>query len=116
MAGFDVTPETIRRSADELDAARDEVQALLDRFTAAVEQYADAFGGDIIGTAGGIGHQACLDAATECFTSNIEDLTGLSQALREMADDHEVTDQEIAAIFARLQDELGTGRANSDSL
>ncbi|GAA2273251.1 hypothetical protein GCM10009853_028820 [Glycomyces scopariae] len=108
MGGFDVTPETIRQSADQLDAARDEVQALLDQFTAAVEQYADAFGGDMIGTAGGLGHQACMDAVTECFTTNIEDLTGLSQALREMADDHEVSDDEIAAVFAQFQGDLGT--------
>ncbi|RRR98136.1 WXG100 family type VII secretion target [Glycomyces terrestris] len=109
MTGFSVTPESIRRSADELDAARDEVQALLDQFTAAVEQYADAFGGDMIGTLGGIGHQACLDAVTECFTANIEDLTGLAQALRDMADDHEVTDDEIAAVFAQFQGEIGAG-------
>jgi uncharacterized protein YukE len=107
MEGFEVTPETIRKSADELDAARDDVQALFDQFTAAVEQYADAFGGDLIGTAGGLGHGAVMDAATECFTTNIEDLTSLSQALREMADDHEVGDQEVAAVFAKFQGDLG---------
>ena len=30
MPGFDIEPETMRRSADELDVAKDEVQALLD--------------------------------------------------------------------------------------
>ncbi|WP_460498909.1 WXG100 family type VII secretion target [Glycomyces tarimensis] len=106
MAGFDVDPETIRKSADELDGAKDEVQALLDQFTASVEQYADAFGGDTIGTAGGIAHGACVGAVTECFTGIVEDLTGLSEALRAMADDHQATDDEIAQVFSALQGEL----------
>lgn len=108
MAGFDVDPETMRRSADELDAAKDEVQALLDQFTAAVEQYADAFGGDTIGTLGGIGHQVVMDQLTSCFTSNIEDLTGLSQALRDMADDHQTAEDDVVQSFTLLQGDLGS--------
>jgi len=103
MADIDVDPETMRQSADELDAAKDEVQALLDQFTATVEGYADAFGGDMIGSLGGVGHQAVMDQLTECFTTNIEDLTTLSQALRDMADDHLNADDEIGQAFTQLQ-------------
>ncbi|NUQ89284.1 MULTISPECIES: WXG100 family type VII secretion target [Glycomyces] len=113
MGGFNVSPETIRQAADQLDAGIEEVQALYDQFTASVEQYADAFGGDIIGTAGGIGHQVLMDAADGCFTTNIEDLTTISQALRDMADDHEVSDDEIAAVFSKLQGDLQSGPAQS---
>jgi len=109
MSGFDVDPETMRRSADELDAAKDEVQALLDQFAAKVDEYADAFGGDTIGSLGGIGHQVVMDGLTEAFTSNIEDLTTLSQALRDMADDHDAAEEEISSSFARLQSDLGRG-------
>jgi uncharacterized protein YukE len=108
VAGMDVDPETMRKSADELDAAKDEVQALLDQFTATVEGYADAFGGDTIGTMGGLGHQVVMDKFTKCFTSNIEDLTGLSQALRDMADDHQSAEDDIAQAFTKLQGDLGT--------
>ncbi|HEU5126525.1 MAG TPA: hypothetical protein VFU12_00930 [Glycomyces sp.] len=108
MAGFDVDPETMRRSADELDAAKDEVQALFDQFTATVEQHADAFGGDTIGTMGGIGHEAVMEQLANCFTSNIEDLASLAQALRDMADDHQAADDEIAQGFAELQGGLET--------
>jgi uncharacterized protein YukE len=107
MAGFDVDPETMRKSADELDAAKDEVQALLDQFTATVDQYADAFGGDTIGTMGGIGHQVVMDRLTACFTSNIDDLAGLSQALRDMADDHQTAEDDIAQAFIKLEGDLG---------
>ncbi|MEV3936644.1 hypothetical protein AB0K52_11780 [Glycomyces sp. NPDC049804] len=106
MAGFDVDPATIRQSADELDAAKDDVQTLLDEFTAAVGQYADAFGGDIIGTAGGIAHEVCMGAVTDCFTGIVEDLTGLSEALRGMADDHQAAEEEITQSFTRLQGDL----------
>ncbi|MEU6248044.1 hypothetical protein [Glycomyces sp. NPDC047010] len=111
MTGFDVDPATMRRSADELDAARDDVQSLLDEFTAAVGQYADAFGGDTIGTLGGIAHEVCMGAVSDCFTGIVEDLTGLSEAVRAMADDHEATEEEVVQSFTMLQSELGSRRA-----
>jgi uncharacterized protein YukE len=106
MPGIDVDPETIRKSADELDAASADVQSLLDEFTASVGQYADAFGGDTIGTAGGIAHEACVGAVTACFTGIVEDLGGLSQALRDMADDHQADEDEIAGSFTLLHKDL----------
>ena len=112
MPGFDIEPETMRRSADELDVAKDEVQALLDQFTGAVEQFADAFGGDTIGSLAGVGHQVCMDKFTECINANIEDLTGLAQAVREMADDHQSSDDEIAEAFKQLQTDLGPDQRN----
>jgi len=111
MAGFDVDPETMRRCADELDAAKDEVQALLDEFTAAVGQYADAFGGDTIGTLGGIAHETCMGALSDCFTGVVEDLTGLSEAVRGMADDHDAVEEEVVQSFTRLQGDLGSRSA-----
>ncbi|WP_035705108.1 WXG100 family type VII secretion target [Glycomyces tenuis] len=106
MSGFEVEPETMRQSADELDVAKDEVQAMLDQFIGMVEQYADAFGGDTIGSLVGVGHQLCVDKFTECLTANIEDLTGLAQAVREMGDDHETADGEIGESFKKLQGDL----------
>jgi uncharacterized protein YukE len=108
MPSFDIDPDSMRQAADQLDAAKDEVQALLDQFTGALEQFADAFGGDEIGMLVGTAHQACTDALTECFTTNIEDLTGYAQAVRGMADDHQAADDETAKIFNELLGELGT--------
>jgi uncharacterized protein YukE len=107
MASFDIDPETFRQAADQLDAAKDEVQGLLDQFTGALEQFADAFGGDEIGMLAGIAHQACTDAITECFSTNIEDLALYAQDLREMADGHQSADDETAQIFNQLLGELG---------
>ncbi|MQM27102.1 WXG100 family type VII secretion target [Glycomyces albidus] len=99
--------ESMRQAADQLDAAKEEVQELLDQFTGALEQFADAFGGDEIGMLVGIAHQACVDALTGCFTTNIEDLADYAQCVREMADDHEAGDDAVAQIFSTLQSELG---------
>ncbi|MCD0442035.1 hypothetical protein LO763_00135 [Glycomyces sp. A-F 0318] len=107
MAGFQIDTESMRQAADRLDAAKDEVQGLLDQFTGALGQFADAFGGDEIGMLVGIAHQACSDALTECFTTNIDELADYAQCVREMADDHEATDAEIAQIFGGLQGGLG---------
>ena len=106
MSGLNITPETMRKSADEIDAARDEIQALLDQFTGALSQFADGFGGDMIGSLAGPAHEECVSTATECFTSNIEALTAYAQDIREMADEHETADSDVAKIFEALQGEL----------
>lgn len=102
MPDLELDFESMRSAADQLDAAKDEVQGLLDQFTGALEQFADAFGGDEIGMLVGIAHQACTDALSECFTSNIEELGSYAQDIREMADLHETGDQETAAEFEQL--------------
>lgn len=107
MPSFDIDPDSMRQAADQLDAAKDEVQGLLDQFTGALEQFADAFGGDEIGMLVGIAHQACADALTECFSTNIEDLADYAQSVREMADNHQAADDETAKIFNELLGELG---------
>ena len=107
LPGFEIDPDSMRKSAEELDVAKEQVQVLLDQFTAALEQFGDAFGGDTIGSLVGIAHQACVDAVTECFSTNIEDLGGYAQSLRAMADNHEAVDGETAQVFAQLQGELG---------
>ncbi|GAB3992560.1 hypothetical protein GCM10029992_02000 [Glycomyces albus] len=109
MANLDIDPESMRQAADQLDAAKEEVQSLIDQFNTALEQFADAFGGDEIGMLVGMAHQACTEVLNECFTTNIEELSDYSQIVREMADDHQGTDEDAAQIFERLLGELGDG-------
>lgn len=99
--------ESIRRGAGELDAATDAVQAVVDQFRSAVEGLSDCFGGDAIGSLLDIAHQVVMEALMECITTNIEDLLDYADNLREMADDHEAADNDIAALFMRLLAELG---------
>lgn len=107
MAGLDLDIETMRQAANEIDAAKEEVQQLLDQFNASLEQYADAFGGDTIGTLVGMAHQACAEALTECFTTNMEEIADHAQAARDMADGHQASDDEAARIFDGILSELG---------
>lgn len=107
MPNLDIDPESMKQAADELDAAKEEVQGLIDQFNGALEQFADAFGGDEIGTLVGMAHQACTEVLNECFTSNIEELTAYSETVREMADNHRSADDETVRIFEQLLGELG---------
>jgi hypothetical protein len=107
VAGLDIDPESIHSGADGLDAAKEQVQGMFDQFQSAAEGLADAFGGDEIGMLLGIAHQACLDAALECFSTNLDDLADYAVSLREMADNHLAADDETAAIFEQLLGELG---------
>jgi uncharacterized protein YukE len=107
VAGLEITPESMHKSATDLDAVKDQIQALIDKFNGKVEEYADAFGGDEIGSLLGIAHEACTGALNDCFTTNIEELVQYGQNIREMADDHQATDDEIAKGFEQLLGELG---------
>ncbi|MEU6246237.1 type VII secretion target [Glycomyces sp. NPDC047010] len=106
MTGLNIDPETMRKSADEIEAARDDIQSLLDQFTSALEQFTDGFGGDMIGSLAGPAHEECVSTATECFTSNIEALTEYAKDIREMADEHEAADGRVAESFKTLHGEM----------
>ncbi|MCD0442248.1 hypothetical protein LO763_01235 [Glycomyces sp. A-F 0318] len=99
--------ESIRQGATELDAATEMVQNLFDQFKSSVEGLAESFGGDMIGSLLDIAHQVCMEAITECVTTNIEDLRDYADTLRQIADDHEENDREIAELFRRILDRLG---------
>ncbi|MCD0445666.1 hypothetical protein LO763_18835 [Glycomyces sp. A-F 0318] len=107
MADLDLDLESFRRAADEFDAAKEEVQALLDQFTGTLAQFADAFGGDEIGMLVGMAHDACTEVLNECFTTNIEEIADYAEAIRDMADGHEAADNENAQLFNQLLTELG---------
>lgn len=102
-----IDTETIRQGATELDAATEMVQNLFDQFKSAVDGLADSFGGDMIGSLLDIAHQVCMEAVTECVTTNIEDLRDYAESLRQMADAHEENDREIAELFRRLLERYG---------
>jgi len=99
--------DSIRQGADELDAATEMVEGLFDQFKSSVEGLADSFGGDMIGSLLDLAHQAVMEAINECISTNIEDLLDYANTLREMADNHESTDDDVASIFDQLLAELG---------
>jgi uncharacterized protein YukE len=102
-----IDTESIRQGATELDAATEVIQGLFDQFKSSVDGLADSFGGDMIGSLLDVAHQVCMEALTECVTTNIEDLRDYADTLREMADNHDENDREIAELFRRILDRLG---------
>lgn len=107
MGSLQIDPESMHQSADQLDAAKEEVQAMIDQFNSALQQFADAFGGDEIGMLIGTAHDAITEVMNDCFETNIQELSDYSEILREMADNHQAADDETAQAFDQLLGEIG---------
>lgn len=97
MQSIDIDPESLRKGADQLDQAKASVQARYEQFRTEAESLFDAFGGDDIGSILGEAHTACLEAARECFETNIEGLADYAECLRGFADDYQAADDDAAA-------------------
>jgi hypothetical protein len=107
MNSFEVDVDAIHRGADELERAKEGVREAFESFQAILSGYADAFGGDGIGMLLSVAHQACVEAAAECFGTNIEELTGYVDSLHGMADDYQSSEDEIASSFSKMLGSLG---------
>jgi uncharacterized protein YukE len=107
MENLDVDIDALRRGATELEQARESVRQTFEGFQAAVAGYAAAFGGDDIGTLLGVAHQACVDALTECLSTNIEELTSYADGLHQMADGYRAVEEDVTASFRSMLGALG---------
>ncbi|MDO3702661.1 hypothetical protein Q3W71_13380 [Micromonospora sp. C28SCA-DRY-2] len=107
MENLDVDIDALRRGAAELEQARDSVRQIFESFQAAVAGYAAAFGGDDIGSLLGIAHQSCVDALTECLSTNIDELGNYADGLHQMADGYRAVEEDVAASFRSMLGALG---------
>ncbi|MEU2611827.1 hypothetical protein ABZ570_09630 [Micromonospora sp. NPDC007271] len=107
MDPLDVDVDSLRQSADELERAKEAVRETFEGFQAMAANYADAFGGDEIGMLLGVAHQACVDAATECFSTNVTELESYVDGLHEMAERFQRVEDAAAASFRRIFGSLG---------
>lgn len=99
--------DSVRTGANQVEQAKESVRAGFESFQAAVSGYADAFGGDEIGMLLGTAHQACVDAVTQCFSTNIVDLEDYVDCLHKMAEDLQAVDDEAANLFTRMLGSMG---------
>jgi uncharacterized protein YukE len=102
MGSIDIDPESLRKGADQLDQAKETVRAQYEQFKTGAEALFDAFGGDDIGSILSEAHDACLEAARECFETNIAGLEDYAECLRAFADDYQAADDDAAADFDAL--------------
>ncbi|MCM0675856.1 hypothetical protein NCC78_14330 [Micromonospora phytophila] len=107
MENLDVDLDALRRGADELAQARESVRQTFEAFRAAAGGYASAFGGDEIGTLLGVAHQACVDAVTECFSTNLTELESYVDGLHQMADGYRAVEEDVATSFGSILGSLG---------
>lgn len=108
MENLDVDITALHRGATELERARESVRQAFESFQSAVAGYAYAFGDDEIGTLLSVAHQACVDALTECLSTNIEELGSYADGLHQMADSYQAVEEEITASFHSMLGALGT--------
>ncbi|MFG1775208.1 WXG100 family type VII secretion target [Micromonospora sp. NPDC049048] len=107
MENLDVDVDALERGANELEQAKESVRQVFESFQASVGGYADAFGGDDIGSLLGIAHQACVDALSECLGTNVTELESYVDGLRGMADGYRAAEEKAAASFRSLFGSLG---------
>ncbi|TDB75928.1 PE domain-containing protein [Micromonospora sp. KC723] len=107
MEPLEVDVDALRRGADQLAQARENVRAAFEAFQAAAGGYADAFGGDEIGMLLSVGHQACVEALAECVGTNLAELDSYVTGLKGMADGYREVEEGVAAAFRSILGKLG---------
>ncbi|MEH0983675.1 hypothetical protein [Micromonospora sp. CPCC 205556] len=107
MEPLDVDIDALRQGADQLAQAKESVRQAFEAFQAAAGGYADAFGGDGIGMLLSVGHQACLEALTECFSTNVAELESYADGLKGMAESYREIEEGVSASFRSILGSLG---------
>jgi len=107
MEPLEVDIDALRQGAAELEQARESIRQIFERFQATVANFDNAFGDDEIGTLLSVGHEACMNALTECLSSNIEELGSYADGLRQMADSYQAVEEEVTASFRSILGALG---------
>lgn len=90
--GFQVFPDDIGASANELLGLGKSLTGDIDSFQAQTEALTNAFGNDDLGSAIGMIYQVASEAAFESFHDNAEGLSEIGQGLQTMAQDYSQID------------------------
>ncbi|MEV5689997.1 hypothetical protein [Micromonospora globbae] len=107
MENLDVDIDALHRGAEQLERAKETVREAFESFQSAVASYAHAFGDDDIGSLLATAHDACVQAVTECFSTNVRELENYVDGLLGMADGYQSVEEAISAAFDRLLGSLG---------
>ncbi|SCG35387.1 WXG100 family type VII secretion target [Micromonospora halophytica] len=107
MEPLDVDVDALTRGAEQLAEAKESVRQTFESFQAAVGAYEQAFGGDEIGMLLGVAHQACVEALTECLSTNITELESYAEGLRGMAESYRAVEDGVTDAFRSILGKLG---------
>ncbi|MFI0448135.1 WXG100 family type VII secretion target [Actinomadura sp. 6N118] len=86
--GFEVSPDHVRSSASDLRAVADRLSQAVQSFQGEVTGLGDCWGADDIGMIIGTAHAAVFEGAMECFTTNLDEITGHAETLGVVADNY----------------------------
>jgi hypothetical protein len=72
-------------------------------FCGKLEGYGEPWGSDDVGSLIGACYTVVFQAATECYASNVEAMTGDGEAVKAMADLHRASERESAASIKQIE-------------
>jgi hypothetical protein len=82
----------IRAAAGQLARVADDFEAKVDGFVGELDGYGEPWGGDDIGLLIGVAHDAVLDAALDCFDSNVATMHTYAENLTAMAGNYDAVE------------------------
>jgi uncharacterized protein YukE len=103
--GFSVNSESLRRSAQNLRSATDELLSHLDTFTAVLNEVGDPWGFDTLGMLIGGGYAAAERLGLETFDSIVDSLDDYADRLDMMADSYDSADADSTDRFGSMGEE-----------
>jgi hypothetical protein len=92
----------IRAAGRQLAQVADDFEAKVDRFVGELDGYGEPWGGDDIGMLIGVAHDAVLDAALDCFDSNVATMHGYAENLAGMADNYDTVEDGNTESFSAI--------------
>jgi len=103
MAGFSIDVTALRRSADEVQAAADQLDDVVGRFAQALGGVGDPWGTDTLGMLIGGGYAAIEDLALRTYDSVVAAFDDAAEGLTAMADNYAANEDQIGSGFTSLE-------------
>ena len=107
MSGFQVDPESLRATDDQIGSVFQSALADIERLEAETAAEDAPWGGDDLGTLIGEVYQGAYAMAFNCLYSNLDTMGDYSHQLSVVADAYDAVEQEIAQQLARIGSALG---------
>ncbi|WUI01178.1 hypothetical protein OHR68_04970 [Spirillospora sp. NBC_00431] len=102
-----VSDADLRRAADRLGRAIDQMDGDLQAFKGELAGFGQPWGGDDIGMLIGLCYQGAYDLAMDCYDSNLDELDSFADDLEEMADNYKGSEDLSEIEVNKIKEILG---------
>lgn len=109
MGGFDISPASLRQSANGMVDVVDRMAQALNTLETKLHGYGSPWGAGVIGSLIGELYQAIHDVAFDSYEGNAEIISEYAQGLDGMADTLQEWEAQVESGFADIGSQLGQG-------